>query len=150
MRSKNRCFLPWINDARITSYNVCYTKLLRNWNNSTFVPKRKYSAIFDIHSNIDRLSERIPEGTKKILYATGAHWLLQNHAEYQRLTELMERRGASLIPRRQTFPCQSVEKADHIIILGNQFAYQSFQYAKKPLHTIDLFSIFSMESYNFV
>jgi glycosyltransferase involved in cell wall biosynthesis len=116
-----------------------------NWNNSEFIPKREYSVLFDIHANIDRLSSFLPKETKKILYATGSHWLVQNSAEYERLRHLRDRKGVSLLPRRQTPPCQSAEKTDHVIVLGNQTAYESFLYAKKPLHIVNLFSIFTLE-----
>lgn len=116
-----------------------------NWDNNIFIPSRKYAVIFDIHNNIDRLSNYLPKDTIKVLYATGAHWLFQNLAEYQRLDDLKKRRGLSLIPRRQTPPCQSAEKSDHLIILGKRTAYNSFLYTKKSLHSINLFSILTVQ-----
>lgn len=116
-----------------------------NWDNNEFVPYRKYDVIVDIHSNIDRLSNHFQQDSIKILYATGSHWLTQNIAEYQRIYDLQLRSGISLIPRRQTPPCQSAEKADYIIVLGKKSAYNSFLYSRKPIYSINLFSLFTRE-----
>lgn len=128
-----------------TLLDLGYNVDIINWDNETFIPQKKYSLFLDIHNNMERLHNRLDSSTIKILYATGAHWLYQNHAEYSRLIDIQKRKGYSLVPRRYSPPCRSIEYSDYVIILGKKTAYESFQYANKPLFPVDLLSIISYD-----
>lgn len=109
-----------------------------DWDNSYFLPKKKYSVFIDIHSNMERLAPLLGKDCKKILHITGAHWRFQNAAELRRLSELESRRGIRLQPRRQVPPSLGIEYADCATILGNEFTQGTFAYAHKPLYPIPL------------
>lgn len=120
----------WVNN----SYNVD----IIDWDNTSFVPKKRYTVFIDIHSNMERIDPLLNKDCKKILHITGAHWKFQNDAEMNRLSELKKRRNVSLIPRRQVPPSLGIEHADCATILGNQFTQDTFRYAGKPLFQIPL------------
>jgi glycosyltransferase involved in cell wall biosynthesis len=109
-----------------------------NWNNTKFIPKKKYEYFIDIHSNLERISPYLNKECIKILHITGAHWLFQNKAEYSRLLALQQRRSVTLKPRRLVQPCSGIENADFATILGNKFTIDTFSYAKKPIHRIPI------------
>lgn len=109
-----------------------------NWDNSKFIPKKKYSYFIDIHSNLERISPYLNKDCTKILHITGAHWLFQNRAEYGRLLALQQRRGITLRPRRLAQPSLGIETSDYATMLGNQFTFETFSYAKKPIHRIPI------------
>ncbi len=55
-----------------------------HWDNTTFIPMKKYDIVIDNHNNLERLSPFLSAGTRKIFHATNAHWLYQNLIEYDR------------------------------------------------------------------
>jgi hypothetical protein len=120
----------------LTWRKLGYSVDIINWNDDTFIPKRKYSVFIDIHNNMERLAPLLGEDCIKILHITGAHWLFQNNAEYNRLLKLQQRRGVTLLPRRLAKPCLGIEHADCATIIGNQFTKNTFNYSKKTLYSI--------------
>lgn len=109
-----------------------------DWTNTTFIPKKDYHFVIDIHHNLERLSPLLPKNCVKIFHATGAHWLFQNTAEYTRLLDLQKRRGATLIPQRIMLPSHAIEHADIVTLLGNDFTESTYAYAKKKIYRIPL------------
>jgi hypothetical protein len=109
-----------------------------NWDNKYFTPKRKYSAFIDIHSNMERLAPLLNKNCFKILHITGAHWLFQNSAEYNRLLSLQKARGVTLIPRRLVSPSMGIEFADCATMLGNEITMSTFRYANKPIYRVPI------------
>jgi glycosyltransferase involved in cell wall biosynthesis len=109
-----------------------------NWDNKYFTPKRKYSVFIDIHSNMERLTPLLNKNCFKILHITGAHWLFQNRAEYNRLLSIQKRRGVTLAPRRLASPSMGIEFADCATILGNEFTISTFRYANKPVYRVPI------------
>lgn len=116
---------------------------IANYKDRTYEPPRHAYAIIDIHPNLERWKEH--PARWKILHATGAHWITQNRAEWERLEALRDRRGISLIPRRIVSPSRGAESATLITYLGNEFTAQSFQFAKKPLKRIPISSAFQFD-----
>ncbi len=109
-----------------------------DWTNTTFVPKKEYHFVIDIHQNLERLSPFLPKNCVKIFHATGAHWLFQNTAEYTRLLDLQKRRGVTLVPERIMPPSRAIEYADVVTLLGNDFTENTYAYAKKKIYRIPL------------
>ena len=118
--------------------NKGYSVDIIDWNNNHFIPKKDYSVLIDIHSNMERLAPLMRADCQKILHITGAHWLFQNTAEYSRLLSLQKRRNMTLIPRRTVQPSMGIEYADCATVLGNSFTQETFAYSKKPLYPIRL------------
>lgn len=109
-----------------------------DWTNTTFIPKKDYHFVIDIHHNLERISPFLPKDCVKIFHATGAHWLFQNTAEYTRLLELQKRRGVTLAPQRIMPPSRAIEHADIVTLLGNDFTENTYAYAKKKIYRIPL------------
>jgi len=112
-------------------------------NDPRVFPGIPYDYVIDIHNNLERWSHLLPPACVKILHATGAHWLTQNAAELDRLLALRERRGVSLVPRRQARPVASVEHSDRITVLGNRFTSDSFRFSGRPVHRIPISSAYA-------
>lgn len=122
----------------LTLADAGYAVDVIDWRNERFVPRRAYDVVIDIHSNLERLAPHLGEGCVRVLHATGAHWLFQNHAELSRLMALRARRGVVLAPRRLAAPSMAIEHATRATVLGNAFTRATFEHAGKPLHAVPL------------
>lgn len=111
-----------------------------DWTDTTFMPRKNYVAVIDVHQNLERLAPLLDKNCVKIFYITGAHWLYQNLAELKRIDELRERKGVVLYPRRNIMPANNIENTDYATALGNGFAKETFSYVHKDIVNIPLFS----------
>lgn len=109
-----------------------------NWQDSYFIPKKKYTYCVDIHQNLERLTPMLGAECIKIFHATGSHSLFQNHAELERLLALQSRRGVTLHPMRQVPPSLAIEHADYTLLLGNNQTANTYKYAQKKIFQIPL------------
>ena len=107
-----------------------------------YLPPADCRVAIDIHGNLERWALRLPAGCKKILHATGPHWLHCNHAELSRLQSVRDRKGIALAPRRQVSPSRGVEVADHVVVLGNEYTAQSFAFGRKPVTRVPISSAY--------
>jgi len=110
-----------------------------------YTPPADCVAVVDLHDNLEHLAGLAPPAAKKILHATGAHWLFQNRAELARLEALRTRRGVTLPPRRQVPPSRAIEFADLATTTGNAFTIETFASAKKNFHRVPLSSTFTQD-----
>lgn len=117
-----------------------------DWTNETFMPRKRYDVMVDIHTNLERLAPKLPETCIKIFYATGAHWSYQNHAEQKRMDALYARRGIRLALRRQVSPDQGANVADYMTTLGNTFAAGTYAIVRTDVTCIPLLSTVDMPS----
>lgn len=97
-----------------------------DWNNCSFVPKKKYVACVDIHNNLERFSSLLPASCIKIQYITGSHWRFQNDAEEKRTQALEERRGVHLSTKRGVAGSDFEKYADFVIGYGNKTVHGTF------------------------
>lgn len=97
-----------------------------DWNDASFVPQKPYAIVVDIHNGLERFQPHLRPDCLKLMHITGAHWLFQNHAEYERLLGLFRRRGVSLQPRRIVSPSSGSELCDGATMLGNDFTRSTF------------------------
>ncbi len=109
-----------------------------NWDNNDFLPKKDYLVFIDIHSNLERISPYLNKKCIKILHITGAHWIYQNYKEYNRLLDIQNFKGITLIPRRVVPPSHAIEFADIATTIGNEFAISTFNYSKKEIYRLPL------------
>lgn len=100
-----------------------------DWHNHNYKPANDCRIMIDIYKNLEILRDKLPSGCRKIFHATGAHWKTQNYKEVERLNNLKSRMGKSLKPRRQVDSFGSAEIADDIVVLGNEFTKNSYDYA---------------------
>ena len=112
-----------------------------DWENADYVPPGDCAIAIDIHGNLERWI--LPRECKKVLHATGAHWLFQNRAELERLEALRIRKGVALSSRRIVEPSRGSEVADHVTVLGNEFTMETFRFTGKPLTRIPISSAYA-------
>lgn len=108
-------------------------------------PPREAAVLIDIGVNLERWAPFLKPSCRKILHATGAHWLTQNRAELERLENLRDRRGAVLRPRRLATPSLATSHADDITCLGNAFTLESFAFCHKPTTRIPISSAYEFD-----
>ena len=113
-----------------------------DWDNTAYLPPPDCRVAVDIHGNLERWQASLPAGCKRILHATGPHWLLLNHAELSRLQGVRDRKGVALCPRRQAPPSRGVEGADTVVVLGNEFTKQTFLFGGKPVDRVPISSAY--------
>lgn len=104
----------------------------------TLFGNKKYDLIFDICAKDKPIyRNHMAEDCKKIIYFTGSESEFANGAELQRISDLANRRGVKLLPRRQAplIP-KCVEDFDTAIMIGNEYnfsTYSMFEFKKSFL-----------------
>jgi glycosyltransferase involved in cell wall biosynthesis len=108
-----------------------------HFENREFIPQKDYEVYFDVGWNMERIAPLVPKHCLKFLHITTAHPFFNNIAELQRLAALQQRRGVSLLPRRQIWRMnRAIESADYATILGNEFAIDTYRFAGKPIERV--------------
>ena len=113
------------------------------YDDEAYLPPADCRVAIDIHGNLERW--QLPVGCKKILHATGPHWLFWNHAELSRLIFVRKRHGVALRSQRQVKPSRGVEVADEVVVLGNEFTRGTFLFGGKPVVRIPISSAYEFE-----
>ena len=118
-----------------------------NWDNTSFVPKKKYSVCIDMQYNLERLSPLLPKNCIKIMFLVASYPKFQNEAEQKRIQDLQKRKGV-LFSTHRTDPITSNPAcADFIVGYGNKTVHETFPLpsGKKiiPIHGP------TMEAYDF-
>lgn len=103
-----------------------------DYNNKKFRPKKKYSIVIDVLSNLERLAPELPENCIKIFHPCWCHWAFHNHAIFKRLNELRTRKGIVLKPTNLTIPNLSAEIADYITQRGEMCSAETYQHTMRP------------------
>ena len=107
-------------------HELGYNVDIINWDNTTFIPKKKYDLVIDNHDNLKRLSSYFSNETAKVFHATNAHWLYQNATEYNRCFHVFEKYGRAVEPVRLRTPGNSAEHCDVISMFGNEFTAATY------------------------
>jgi hypothetical protein len=111
-----------------------------DYDDKSYIPPEDCKVAVDLHGNLERWE--LPQDCKKILHATGAHWLFMNHAELSRLISLRQRHGVALKPQRHVNPSRGVEVADEVVVLGNEFTRETFLFGGKPVTRVPISSAY--------
>ena len=111
-----------------------------DYDDESYRPPEDCKGAVDLHGNLERWE--LPQDCKKIIHATGAHWLFMNHAELSRLISLRQRHGVALNPQRHVKPSRGVEVADQVVVLGNEFTRGTFLFGGKPVTRIPISSAY--------
>ena len=107
--------------------------------NKTFHPKKDYSYFVGHRINFDRIAGLLNRDCVKIAHLDTAHWIVNNHATYQRKLGLQQRRGIALQESHRLIePNTAIENADYAVTYGNQFTLDTYRYAKKPLMRVPI------------
>ncbi|NLD91045.1 MAG: glycosyltransferase [Fibrobacter sp.] len=102
-----------------------------HFRNTSFKPRKKYFAIIDIHSNLERLAKFVTADCIKVLHATGSFWLFQNYQEHLRLYNLYVRKEIALTPMRTVQMSGAKEICDIATIIGNDTTVRTFGHMSK-------------------
>jgi len=106
------------------------------FDNSRVIIGSNYDVIFDVRSNLERLSGFVSSDCVKLMYPMFGHWAVHNTNQYVRHAALLHRKGRSLVPSRIIPSTRSIEVADHIIHRGGDFANAGFKHSNARIHRI--------------
>lgn len=108
-------------------------------------PREDYDFFIDVRMQMERLGPALGQSCRKVFHAETAHPRVHNAAQRQRLEDLRLRRGIVLAPFKNIDDHRSVEQADLVTVLGNEFTIASYRFAGKPIHRIPLSAPFLYE-----
>lgn len=103
-----------------------------------FIPHKNYVACIDIQQDLERLSKYLPVSCKKVIHIDNLYYRDYDKQEIKRLEKLRERRGATLVPKRQIKLSQSVAIADFLEGFGNETVHNSYREFGKPIFSIPI------------
>ena len=109
-----------------------------HFENRTFQPTHDYQICLSARTNLDVLRPRLNKSCLCVVHLDTAHWLFNNTAAYQRLSDLRQRKGVILHNPKTVEPNWALENADMGTVLGNQFTIDTYRYANKPLFRIPI------------
>lgn len=117
-----------------------------DWDNDTFIPKKKYIACIDSQRNLERLAGILGSECKKIMYVTASRPAFQNEAEEKRIDALEKRRGVRFSVKRVERPSENARFADFLQGSGNKSVRDTYGDLSDKIVPIP---IASMEFYNY-
>ncbi len=105
-----------------------------DYNNKSVFLKKNYDLVIDlIPGNNSVFRKHMNPDCKTIAYFTGSNARFQNDAEKQRLSELKDRRGAEILPRRQApYLTRAIEKYDACFMIGNTYNWRTYDEFNMP------------------
>ena len=112
-----------------------------SWQNTSFVPQKKYDVVLDVRILLEHWKEHLPADCVKILHAETAHWSWHNPAQEKRLEALWERRGRrSVAPNKMIEPNRALESADAVTVIGERadWVQDSYRRPGTPMHGIPI------------
>jgi len=107
----------------------------------SFIPRKNYAVCFDSGHNFEKWINFLPKDCKKIYPILMTNWQEYNLAEKTRLKNLADRRGVSLIPRRQLPSTSNPEMANYLVGFGNKTIFASFEKYHKPIIFIPISAV---------
>jgi hypothetical protein len=110
-----------------------------DYRNDKFIPREHYAFFVSARTNLEVIAKRLNSDCIKIAHLDTSHYTSNNHASYNRLLDLQRRRGLSL-PGSARFvePNRAIDNADYGVVLGNAVTAATYQYANKPLFTLNV------------
>ena len=134
----NSHVLVWqyLQEAR-TFLDLGYSVDVVDCSNKRFIPDKDYSFFVSVRTALERLAPLLNKDCVKIMRISMCHTLFSNAAKAKRVLSLQQRRGVTLHPRRDYRPADlAIEFADCAIGVGNEFTFNTFKYANKPIYPI--------------
>jgi len=116
------------------------------WDNKTFIPKKKYNICIDIHHNLERLSPHLGSACVKAMFIVASYPLFQNNAEDTRLNNIEKRRGIKLPRKRHDPSSNNLKYLDFIAGYGNKTVHGTYPLKEGVIMPI---SIPAVEIYDF-
>jgi len=130
-----------------TFLNMGYAVDVIDYRNTVFPADKQYAYFVSARTNFELYANKLNSGCVKIAHMDMAHWLFNNPAAYNRCVNVLNRRGTALasISKIQEFNW-AIEHADYAVVLGNSFTRGTYEYANKPIYTINNISVVEFES----
>lgn len=105
-----------------------------DYRNHEFVPSKHYDFFVSARTYLETIAKRLPENCVKIAHLDTSHYAFNNHASYERLLALQQRRRMVLPGSLRLIEHnRAIEVADYGVVLGNSNTVDTYRYAGKPL-----------------
>lgn len=117
-----------------------------NWDNDTFIPKKKYNICIDLQRNLERLSPKLESSCIKVMFVLSSYPLFQNNAEKIRIKNLEKRRGVKFPHKRYDLPSNNTKYVDFISGYGNETVHKTYPLKNKKIIHIPIPAV---ETYEF-
>lgn len=116
--------------------------------NMRFIPRKQYRYALDVHANLDRLAPLLNPDCIKIYHICTQHWRANNASEQKRLDAFKARRGITQRPERMMPENTAAEKADLLLLLGNDATAATYAHIDHPVFRIPISTTFTFGSPN--
>lgn len=108
-----------------------------HFRNDEFTPAKNYAFFVSARTHLETIAKRLNEDCIKIAHLDTSHFALNNHASYNRLLGIQQRRGISLPGSvRLVEHNRAIECADYGAVLGGRTTLDSYRYAGKHLFAL--------------
>jgi glycosyltransferase involved in cell wall biosynthesis len=109
-----------------------------SYRNMSFAPVGTYDFFVSARTNLQQIANQLNTSCIKVAHLDTAHWIENNRAAYERLSDLKQRRGFILKDPKLFEPSWAIEHADVATVLGNEYTMGTYRYARKPLYRIPI------------
>ena len=103
---------------------------------SRFRPRARYDLFVGARQNFARIAATLPPDCIKVAHLDTAHWLVNNAAVLSRELALRDRRGVAIDSHKFIGINRAIETADYATLIGNDFDYESYAFAGKPVFEV--------------
>jgi hypothetical protein len=121
-----------------TFLDLGYAVDIIDYNNSHYVPQKKYAIFVSARTNFQRIADLLNPDCIKIVHLDTAHWLFNNSAAYKRCLSLKSRKGVTVNSMKWVEPNWAIEHADFATLLGNDFTFETYSYSKKEIYKVPI------------
>jgi len=100
-------------------------------------PRRgDYDLFLGVRANFDHVTQGLDPSCIRVLHVDTTHWLFNNHASLGRSLEVQLSRGVTPERDIEIERNDAIEAAHYAVAPGNEFVYETFAYAGKPMFEI--------------
>ena len=101
-----------------------------------FRPRHRYDLFVGTRQNFARIAATLNPGCIRVAHLDTAHWLVNNAAIFARELALRDRRGVAIDSHKFIQINRAIETADYATLLGNDFDFDSYAFAGKPVFQV--------------
>ena len=101
-----------------------------------FRPRHRYDLFVGTRQNFARIAATLNPDCIRVAHLDTAHWLVNNAAIFARELALRDRRGVAIDSHKFIQINRAIETADYATLLGNDFDFDSYAFAGKPVFQV--------------
>lgn len=101
-----------------------------------FRPRHRYDLFVGTRQNFARIAAGLNPDCIRVAHLDTAHWLVNNAAIFARELALRDRRGVAIDSHKFIQINRAIETADYATLLGNDFDFDSYAFAGKPVFQV--------------